>query len=198
MNYELGAKYQQSNKRNSFKIGLTGYYMDIDNWIQWMPDSAGVWLPENKAKVHNKGIEFSFETSFKISKLKINTGLNYSLTNVILVEDYTIHNSLNIGKQLIYTPEHIGKIFLSLDYNKWMLLTSASYTGQRYNENYELLEDYFLLNTSLGKSFQLKKHTFSFNFRINNILNTTYQNQKLYAMPGRNYTISIKYLLNNK
>ena len=130
--------------------------------------------------------------------MNFNTGLNYSLNKIILVKDYSNPTSLSIGKQLSYTPEHNGRIFLSVDYKKWILLTSASYTGERYNESYEILEDYFLLNASIGKSFQLKKHTFRFNFRINNILNNAYQNQELYAMPGRNYTMSIKYLLNNK
>jgi len=76
------------------------------------------------------------------------------------------------------------------------LIVSSSYTGQRFNEKYEILEDYFLLNASIGKSIRLKKHKFVFNFKTNNILNNAYQNQKLYAMPGRNYLISIKYSLN--
>lgn len=196
MNYEIGAKYQLKNQNNSYKIGVSGFFMNIDDWIQWIPDSSGIWRPQNKDNVHSKGVELSFETIFKISNLKFNTGLNYSLNKVILINDYVSNNSSNIGKQIFYTPEHIGKIFFSIDYRKWIFLTSASYTGERYSVSYDVLKDYFLLNASIAKNFKLKKHTFSFNFKINNILNKVYQNQELYAMPGRNYALSIKYLLN--
>ena len=196
INYELGTKYELKNKSNGLKLGLTGFYMNVDQWIQWVPKGDGNWYPDNKDKVHSKGVELTVETLHKISKIELNSGVSYSFNKVILVKDYSNPNSSSIGKQLAYSPEHMGRVFLSADYKKWYLIVSSSYTGQRFNEKYEILEDYFLLNASIGKSIRLKKHKFVFNFKTNNILNNAYQNQKLYAMPGRNYLISIKYSLN--
>lgn len=196
MSYEIGAKYQCKNKNNRFKLGLTGFFLDVDQWIEWAPQNDGNWYPENKDNVESKGIEFNFETTHTLSQIKLNSGINYSYNKVTLVKDYNNPSSTSIGKQLAYSPEHIGRVFLSTVYKKWNLLISSSYTGQRYNEDYDLLEDYFLVNTTLGKTLQLKKHKINFSFRINNILDKAYQNQKLYAMPGRNYLISIKYSLN--
>lgn len=193
MNYEFNTKYLLNNKNSKIQFGLSCFYMEVDNWIQWV--NLDIWRPKNIRKVQNKGLEINLESTYKISKLRFNTGVNYSLTKAIEVKSYE-NESASKGKQLIYTPEHLGRLFLSIDYNKWVLLTSASYTGERYNESYKMLEDYFLLNASIGKNLQFKKHAFNFNFKMNNILNKAYQNQELFAMPGRNYTISIKYLLN--
>lgn len=204
INYEFNTKYQFKNKNSKIQFGLSCFYMEVDNWIQWVNTkwvneegvNKDIWRPKNIKKVQNKGIEINFESKYKISKIRFTSGINYSLTKAVETKGYESY-SPSVGKQLIYTPEHIGRAFLSIDYKKWMLSASASYTGERYNENYKILEDYLLLNTSIEKSFQLKKHTFSFNFKINNILNKAYQNQELYAMPGRNYAISIKYSINN-
>ena len=190
INYELNTQYKYTRNKNSFYIGLTGFLMEVDNWIQWI--NLDIWRPQNIKKVKNKGIELSFETTHYISKFRLNHGINYSLTKAIEVKSYD-YQSTSTGKQLIYTPEHLGNAFITLDYRKWHLLTSASYTGERFNQSYKILDGYFLLNTSLGKNFHLKKNTISVNFKVNNLLNKAYQNQELFAMPGRNYRISIKY-----
>ncbi|MCK5135214.1 MAG: TonB-dependent receptor [Bacteroidales bacterium] len=190
MNYEFNTKYEFTRNKNSFHIGLTGFLMEVDNWIQWV--NLDIWRPRNIKKVQNKGIELHFENTVQISGYRLNSGINYSLTKAIEVKSY--HNqSTSTGKQLIYTPRHIGNAFITLDYRKWYLLTTASYTGERFNESYKTLDGYFLLNTSLGKNFHFKKNIISVNFKVNNLLNKAYQNQELYAMPGRNYAVSIKY-----
>lgn len=194
MNYEFNTKYKFTRNKNSIYIGLTGFIMEVDNWIQWV--NLDIWRPQNIKKVQNKGIELSFETTHYISEFRINHGINYSLTKAIEVKSYD-YQSTSTGKQLIYTPEHLGNAFITLDYRKWHLLTSASYTGERFNQSYKILDGYFLLNTSLGKNFHLKKNTLSVNFKVNNLLNKAYQNQELFAMPGRNYRISIKYSITN-
>ena len=194
MNYELNTKYKFTRNKKSFHIGLTGFLMVVDNWIQWV--NLDIWRPQNIKKVQNKGIEFIFENTVHISMFRLNSGINYSLTKAIEVKSYN-NQSTSTGKQLIYTPEHIGNAFITLDYRKWHLSTTASYTGERFNESYKILDGYFLLNTSLGKNFHFKKNILSVNFEVNNLLNKAYQNQELYAMPGRNYRISIKYSITN-
>ena len=194
MNYEFNTKYKFIRNKNSFQLGLTGFLMEVDNWIQWV--NLDIWRPQNIKKVQNKGIEFSFENTFQISSYKLNSGINYSLTKAVEVKSYD-DQSVSTGKQLIYTPAHLGNAFITLNYRKWYLSTTASYTGERYAESYKTLDGYFLLNASLGKNFHLKKNSISLNFKVDNILNKAYQNQELYAMPGRNYGISIKYSITN-
>ncbi len=194
MNYEFNIKYKFTRNKNCFHIGLTGFLMEVDNWIQWV--NLDIWRPQNIKKVQNKGIELHFENTVQFSRSRLNSGINYSLTKAIEVKSYN-NQSTSTGKQLIYTPKHIGNAFITLDYRKWHLLTNASYTGERFNESYKTLDGYFLLNTSLGKNFHFKKNIISVNFKLNNLLNKAYQNQELYAMPGRNYAVSIKYSITN-
>lgn len=193
INYELNSLYKLSNKNSKIQLSLTGFYMLVDDWIQWV--YIDTWRPKNIKKVQNKGIEASIETGFRVVKLQFNSGVNYSYTNAIEIKSYL--NSKTERKQLIYTPEHLSNAFLSIDYKKFILTGSVSYTGIRYTESYKPLKDYVLVNTSLGKTLMYKHHTFSLNFKINNILDKAYQNQERYAMPGRNFAISIKYSINN-
>lgn len=197
LNYEFGTSYQLSHTHNILQLQITAFYLDIDNWIQWLPSTGSLWKPENKLKVQSKGLEFSIEDGFKISKIKFNVGINYSLNKVVLVKDYKNSQSKELGKQLIYTPEHLSNSFMSIDYKRFILSCSASYTGTRFTESYKPLEDYVLVNTSIGKTLMYKYHIFSVNFKVNNMLDKAYQNQERYAMPGRNFAISIKYSINN-
>jgi len=193
INYELNSLYKLTNKKSKIQLSLTGFYMLVDNWIQWV--YVDTWRPKNIKKVQNKGIEASIETGFKVLKLQFNSGVNYSYTNATEIKSYI--NSKTDRKQLIYTPEHLCKAFISIDYKRFTLFGSASYTGIRYTESYKPLEEYYLINTSIGKTLIYKHHIFSINFKINNILDKAYQNQERYAMPGRNFAISIKYSINN-
>lgn len=193
VNYEFNTNYKIIRNKNSYRFGLTGFLMEVDNWIQWV--NLDIWRPRNIKKVRNKGIEFSFDNTIQMAGYRLNSGVNYSLTKAVEVKSYE-DQSPSAGKQLIYTPVHLGNAFITLDYLKWHLSTTASYTGERYSESYKTLDGYFLWNASLGKSFHLKKHIISMNFKVDNLLNKAYQNWELYAMPGRNYGISIKYSIN--
>ena len=73
----------------------------------------------------------------------------------------------------------------------------TNYTGERFTESYKLLKYYMLLNASLEKRIKYRGHHFALSIRINNILNKSYQNQYLYAMPGINYNLTFKYLISN-
>lgn len=201
MNYELSGKYKHISKTTILELGLTGFFLDVDNWIQWAPDGAGIWRPKNMDRVHSKGLELSLKHSIRFSRLKIRSGFNYTFNKVILVEDYNNPKSDKIGKQLIYSPKHLGIGHLSIEFKKWTLLTEAFYTGSRIyahqKKEDDILEGYFLFNASIGKLIQVKSHLCSINFKVNNILNKAYQNQFLYAMPGINFAVSIKYNINN-
>ncbi|NOU16964.1 MAG: TonB-dependent receptor [Bacteroidales bacterium] len=194
MNYELNTNYKLYNNVGSFKIGLSYFLININNLIQWV--NMDVWRPLNVKKVRNSGIEFNAESAVNILKFILSTGVNYSYTKSRETKSYNNQNLSN-GKQLMYTPEHLGNAFISLSRKNWNWFISSSYTGERNTETYKILEGYLLLNTSFGTNLNMRNNQLSVNFKVNNILNKAYQNQELYAMPGINYVVSLKISINN-
>ncbi|HOZ15695.1 MAG TPA: TonB-dependent receptor [Tenuifilaceae bacterium] len=194
LSYELNSNYELSEDSWRFKSNLTLYYMTIDNLIQWV--NRDIWRPENIKKTNNRGVEVSTELSKSIYSSKITSGLSYSFTKATEVKNYD-DNSIPLGRQLMYTPKHLGNFYVVYAYKNWNFMFIANYTGDRYTESYKLLKGYLLLNASLEKQIDYKGHHLAVSFRVNNLLNKVYQNQYLYAMPGINYNFSLKYSINN-
>lgn len=190
LNYEFNSNYDHKVDSWKFKTNLTFYYMTINDLIQWV--NRDIWRPENIKKSKNRGVEITTELSKSFHLLQITSGLNYSFTKATEVMSYN-DDSPTSGKQLMYTPMHLGNYFIIFSYKQWNSILIASYTGDRYTESYKLLENYFLINASLERKINLKEHRFSITLRVNNLFDKAYQNQYLYAMPGINYNFSLKY-----
>jgi iron complex outermembrane receptor protein len=194
MNYEINTDFKIYNNFNTYKIGLTAFFMNVDNWIQWAP-SGNMWRPDNLAKVQSLGAEFLFNHTIKFTDFIIDWGVNYSYTNVSEVIDFW-KIDFSDREQIYYTPKHVANFFSSFRYNSWQLQASTSYTGSRNTEDNKELDGYFLADMSIGKNFLFSKNILSVSFDVNNIFNKAYQNQNYYAMPGRNFGIKIKYSYN--
>jgi len=195
MNYEMGMNYIHCSEDFKTEIGLNAFYMDVKNWIEWR--NFGVWQAQNVKEVVSKGIEFMSDTDFKLGKIPINFRLNYNFNPVVAVED--VSETARVGKQLIYTPKHMGNTFLMTNYQDWQFSIDGVYTGMRYSDDFgNQLDPYFIANTGISRKIQIRKQFFNVSFTINNLLNTDYQNEKYYAMPGRSFRIGLISNLNLK
>jgi len=193
MNYELGANYVFCHGETNTEIGINAFYMDIENWIEWR--NFGVWQAQNVKEVISKGIEFTSNSNFKWGKTTINFGLNYNYNPVEAVED--ISETGRVGEQLIYTPKHMGNVFLMATYKSWQFNADGTYTGMRYADDFgNQLDAYFLTNVGFARKLQIAKQTSKLSLSINNLLNVDYQNEKYYAMPGINFRLSLVINLN--
>jgi iron complex outermembrane receptor protein len=166
----------------------------VDNWILWIPGPT-YWIPENVRKVEAKGFDISasleIPSGLYLSQLSMNYGYSRSIVKESINED-----DVGINKQLPYTPVHMGGLEYRGLIKNWYGSLSMNYTGLRYvtADNKSDLPSYYLLNFRAGKNIKIKKQLLSVDFRINNLLNTSYQNMKFRAMPGRNYMIGINFL----
>ncbi len=174
-------------KFNDLKINLTGYFIDIDNLISWIPDGSGVWRPVNTANVHNHGLELfaSWNTQLRNNPFSLNS--SYAFTRSI--DQVT-------GNQLIYTPQH--KVTLSAGYEieNFSILLQSLYNGSIYtstDNNYEL-EGYEIADLYIGYTFS-NIPEIVLDLRLNNIFNKKYQSLPSRIMPGRsiNSTLTFKF-----
>ena len=73
-----------------------------------------------------------------------------------------------------------------------------SFTGERSGiDQNETIDGYVVTDIDLGRNFSFGKHQFSIEGKVLNVFNVDYQNVARYAMPGRNYLISINFFINN-
>jgi len=201
MNYELGIIHQLCTERLQSEIKLNAFYMDVKNWIEWRLGAVD-WMAQNVMEVASKGLEFQSNTDWTIDKLKFNFRINYSFNPVESLKDES--PSGVTGRQLLYAPKHIGNTYLMLNYQSWNFFVDGSYTGKRFADysgsyampkGYELV-DYFLANCGISRKIELSKQQFFVSFAMNNLLNTDYQNERFYAMPGRSFRISLSTNIN--
>ncbi|QMU30322.1 TonB-dependent receptor plug domain-containing protein [Adhaeribacter radiodurans] len=194
-NFEAGFLHKYSQTRFTVENEVTAYHMRVENWIQWLPAaSTGIWSPENLKKVHTAGIEFSSKANWQFSRGKLTTGVNYNYTSSKQVQNDN-NSSEPTGKQLIYVPYHTATTYADFTYKTWLLTANYQFTGTRYTtaENTRSLPAYGLVNLYSGKTFIINKANFQLIGRVNNLTNQVYQNLEYYAMPGRNYQLSVRF-----
>lgn len=191
INYEIGANYRFDKSYSALDLNLTSYFMEVDNWIQWV--NLGLWRPVNIKKVRNFGIEFGAKYKIITPKgYKLTTSVGYQYTNAKETKSYNDISKVK-DKQLLYTPFNTGKYNLNLQYKDWFVDFSGSYTGFRYDGNYLKIDSYFLQDMAIGKDFSFNHHTLKLIFKVKNVFDKSYQNWKFYAMPGRSFSLNIKY-----
>jgi iron complex outermembrane receptor protein len=189
-NKEASVSSQQQWKDLKSNFSITAYHNQVDNWIQWIPDSNNQWRPRNIKEVLAKGIETTASLEFPLSSaLKFETNGQYSFTKSTVIK--TEGNQNEIGKQLIYTPLHKANASASILWKDFSLDVFQQWTGKVYttNSNSEVFALESFLLTDLGLNWKSKLWQLS--ARAKNLFNQAYFLYSGYAMPGRNYQISI-------
>ncbi len=192
-NLELGAILQGKSEGKEYNFQITAYYSMIDNWIQW--NNISGWRPQNFKKVQNKGIELSANMKLDLAPGKLEIGGNYSFNSTVEKESHN-PNSEKIGRQLMYVPVHTSNLFVEYKRQSFFTSIDANLTGWRYNEADKILDGYFLTNTEAGYELAYIDLSFLLSCSVNNIFDVNYQNRENFAMPGRNYRLSLKVKLN--
>ena len=119
--------------------------------------------------------------------------LNYTYQNA---RDFTDVRDSYYGDQIPYIPLHSGSVAGRLSWKGVDLNYSFIYTGERYNaqenipQNYE--QPWYTHDASLVWNFPWHKVKYRVALEVNNIFNQDYEVILNYPMPGRNYKITLK------
>ena len=117
--------------------------------------------------------------------------------------EYTNASGLNTNNseayQMIYTPQIRTNTAVSYSRKLWSAGLTHSLLGKRFtdegNTDSYAVPSFNLLNINLNRELKFRKNQLSLQVEIQNILNTQYQWIRGYAMPGRVYSISIKFFI---
>lgn len=174
------AGIEKNFSNNRVTLSLTYFYQKYKDLIQWIEILPWTYQPQNIAKASIKGFEVNFD--FNITPdLKIKTGYTYLDTE-----------NKKTGKYLIYKPDHKFSVIGKYTMGKISLFADYTYTGRRYanNNNQIKLKSYSLLN--LSATYKLNPNI-SFFGRIDNLLNTNYEEVKDYRTPDRSFYVGIRF-----
>ncbi|MDB5280927.1 MAG: hypothetical protein JWO06_2 [Bacteroidota bacterium] len=193
-NGEIQAKYSYQKMIN---VSLSNFYIYVDNWIQWIPQGA-IWMPVNFRRVFSRGAEASFHVTNAEegypNRFIVHFNASYTYTKTTNL-DAASQFDQSKGMQLIYVPYHNAVLGLQLQYRKFYLRSTNSFTGPVFTstDNTQMLNGYFITNLEAGKDFSFKHTEVGFSFRVNNLGNTQYQVVAQRPMPGRNFEGTLRF-----
>ncbi|MBA9075196.1 iron complex outermembrane receptor protein [Flavobacterium gossypii] len=175
---ELGNEF----RFNTFKITLTGYYIDIKDMLRWIPNGSN-WSPQNTNKVRTYGGE-------AIVSWSKNFGNHHVMLNGTY--GYTVSEDMEKKKQLIYVPYHKATSSLSYSWKKLSADYQLLYNGEVFtrsdnNSRYNI-DAYLVSNASLHYDFG-KKNSCILGFQVLNLLDKKYASVESRYLPGRNFNM---------
>lgn len=199
--FDVGLTYFKNFKNQKIKfidIQSDVYYNRIKDKIVAQPGAnLFQWKMFNIGLVDIRGLELNAKTAFEpLTDLITNIGINYTYQKAI---DITSKLDDNYKDQIPYIPENSGSFLARLDYRNWHVNYSFIYTGFRYNQKANIIENYmepwYTHDAAIGYQFNLKKRSIGINGEVNNLLNQYYDLIPNFPMPGRNYRLTLSYKL---
>lgn len=173
---EFGGKYISK----SWRFDAFAFYRDIDGFIDWIRTDASVtYQPYNAARNKTKGVNTALKYHLESNAHKWDIGVSYTYL------DPTIQSKENdkTSKYAIESLRHqaIGTVTYT---HKNLSATLAN----RYNER--LTYKSYWVN-DIKVSYNVDKYNFYLDAQ--NIFNTTYIEAGAVPMPGRWFTVGVKY-----
>jgi len=126
------------------------------------------------------------EVTAVAGKNRISSRIFYTRVKSTLFSDDEYDN-----RQMVYTPEHNMNAVFGYSRGDFYATLAGRFTGERYYDYKNTLDAYSLWDTSLGYKFRISGISADFSFKIKNVTDADYQVVAWYAMPPRNYLLSI-------
>ena len=191
-NQELGIAYVYCKKNVAVEAGITKFNSTISNWIMWVPNTSGIWSPENIVKVWSRGEEYDLKFYYTLRKIKFNLGIHYHYIRTTNEEINTPDQS-SLHKQLIYTPTVKGVSSVGIEYKKFRLVCTYNYVDYRYttSSNSQYLDPYQTIGIDFSKTLQFSNLLLKTYVQVNNLTNESYQIIAYYPIPRKSFQVGL-------
>jgi iron complex outermembrane receptor protein len=200
---EYNIAIQPLNKTSKYQLVFSNavYYSIIKNNIVWLPISSGLFSPQNIKKTRHYGIETKLENTFSWNNTNaIRFAINYNFNRSSIIIDES-NASLN-GNFIRYKPQHTIKSYFIFEDKYFNLGFNYLYVGQRFTDDENIkafqLKPYSLVDLFIAYKGNFKNCYAEFGFKVNNLFNTSYESLRSYALPLRNYNITILFQYKTK
>jgi vitamin B12 transporter len=193
---ELGHNLEWQHSNFFMNFDVAAFYMKVDDWIAWKP-SGNLWRPYNLKEVEVAGIELNNKWKWRLNQGEFELGGMYAYNRSVLLQGIS-DSDQSVGYQLPYTPKHRFGLHAILLYKTYRFSINSYYTGKRNGIDVinEEIDDFLLTNITMSKNISIGKQVLSVEGQILNVMDVDYQNVNRYAMPGRNYLLSLNIFIN--
>lgn len=197
--FDIGFTFSKAYDRSIKYINLQAdiYYNEVTDKIIATPaDNQFRWVMYNLDRVSVKGMDLTLKSSWSImDEIGLDIGFNYTFQEALNTTPQG--NTYNRGEQIPYIPKHSGATTLGLNYRDIFLNYSFIYTGERYSQSANTVENYlqpwYTSDFSIGKDFLLKWGGVNVVVEVNNLFDQPYEVVRNFPMPGRNYRLKLAF-----
>ena len=199
--YDIGLAYFSKRMKGfvyEWAVQVDGYRNFVSDKIVAYPKGAQFrWTMLNLGRVHINGLDAKVSATFRpLHKLYLTTRLQYTYQQAI---DVTNPADTYYRDQIPYIPWNSGSAVVQMDYGTWGLNYSFIYTGERYNQQeniiYNHTQPWYTHDLSLQKSFSWGAYKARVALEVNNLLSQDYDVILNYPMPKRNYRLTLTFEL---
>ena len=166
------------------RFGVTYFRNSFRDRIQWTPDGAGKWSPQNLSEALSTGLET--EMQVRASFWNVPDLVSVTANHTFLkAEDM-------LGRQLIYRPKHSLGYALRVGTDRLWGQIQGLYRSRIYYtvQNTKWLDSFMSYDFQLGIERRSWSNTnVGLIFEVKNILDTEYQHVADYPLPGREWSI---------
>lgn len=165
-------------------LSLSGFIIDTEDLLRWLPSSGGMWTPHNTEKARNYGLETTLDWNRYYSGHEFSLYGTYAFTRAI---------DRSLDKELIYVPAHKATASAGYGYGKLSSYFQFLYNGEVYtsSDNNYSLPGYTVSNAGIEYNFLKRK--LSLGVEIRNVFDTEYQSMPSRPMPGRSFNSSLTF-----
>lgn len=180
----LQAELGQSLKYSQFNFRLTGFVIQTEDLLRWVPSSGGLWLPENTKEALNYGIEATTDWEKDLADHRLSISGTYAYTKAV---------DKSLDRDLIYVPAHKATASTGYGYGNFSSYLQFLYTGKVFtsSDNKYTLPGYSLLN--FGATYGFLGRKLQLGLEVQNILEVAYQSMPSRPMPGRSIYSSLTF-----
>lgn len=182
-------------EKNSLSLIFNGFFNDIENWMQWVPQ-GGYWGVVSYKSVETLGLNSRVEGHQKLDQWKIHGHVEHVYTSARNKE--SVYDPDIVGSILPHVPAHKLNGMLGVTRNGLSVYVDGNYTSERFRSinNQKTLESFFLANAAVGYTIPAGRMGFELRGRIHNLFNTEYAVMSWMPMPLRYYTLSLNIYFN--
>lgn len=180
----------------NWKINATVFSYWVDNYIQWLPQSASVWTPKNIRSVWSRGGDVMVEYLQKNTSHTLWIRMQYGLSRCTNTKDT---QTAAIGRQLLYVPIHKAGVTAGFTKKQWHVIASVSYLGKRFDttDNFQSLRPAITGLLKTEYRFNINRISIQSGVGIDNLWQTDYQLLRSYPMPRRSITFFATFQFNS-
>ena len=184
--------------RFKLEVELLYYYMNINDWIMWIPkDNGYIWSPVNFSNVISQGAELNAKLSFKTRTTRHSLTANYGYAHSV---DNSDRGDDAHGKQLPYIPRNKANATYEFWFKDLIWFNyNVSYTDVRFTsaDQEYYTNAYTLHNLEVGGRIPLaKNHNLRLSLKVDNLFNAYYESTQYFPMPLRMWRLQLTYHFN--